>query len=90
MGGNETQDARSFWQVYLEQFNEIRSDFSHGIVCDNAAALEWRSRGVLRDGAPVEYSGISILEIDGDTISAFRAYYDSAAFVKSGAPVLSS
>lgn len=84
LGANESRDARVFWQTYLEQFQQIRSEFTHEVIAENSAALEWRSRGTLRDGAPIEYRGVSLLELDNDTIRAFRTYYDSAAFVAKG------
>ena len=84
LGGDYGTDARKFWQVYLEQFSEIRSEFSGEIVSDRTAALEWQSRGKLADGRDVDYRGISVIEFDGDAVTGFRTYYDSAAFVHNG------
>lgn len=52
---------------------------------DAAAALEWKSRGLLQDGRPAEYRRISVIEFDEKGLTGFRAYYDSAAFVRAEA-----
>ncbi|HEX8281309.1 MAG TPA: nuclear transport factor 2 family protein [Chthoniobacterales bacterium] len=85
LGGDHGTDATAFWQKYLEQFREVRSEFTSETVSDTSAAREWQSRGVLADGKPVEYRGISVIEFDGERVTSFRTYYDSAAFVRSGA-----
>ncbi|HEX8279951.1 MAG TPA: nuclear transport factor 2 family protein [Chthoniobacterales bacterium] len=85
LGGDHGNDATVFWQKYLEQFREIRSEFTGETVSERSAALEWKSRGSLTDGRPVDYRGVSIIEFDGDRVTSFRTYYDSAAFVRSGA-----
>ena len=54
LGGDHGSDATAFWQKYLEQFREIRSEFTRETVGARSAALEWRSRGSLADGRPVE------------------------------------
>ena len=85
LGGDHGTDATKFWQLYLEQFSEIASEFTGEVVSDRTAALEWESRGKLADGRPVEYRGVSVIEFDHDTLTSFRTYYDSAAFVRSSA-----
>jgi len=85
LGGDHGNDATVFWQKYLEQFREIRSEFTRETVGERRAALEWNSRGSLVDGRPVEYRGVSVIEFDNDRVTGFRTYYDSAAFVRSGA-----
>ncbi|MHA3775547.1 nuclear transport factor 2 family protein [Verrucomicrobiota bacterium sgz303538] len=77
-----TQGARDFWERYLTQFREIHSEFWHTSTTDDTAILEWRSKGELKDGHPIEYRGVSILRLnDEGEISEFQTYYDSAAFV---------
>ncbi|MDQ6765277.1 MAG: nuclear transport factor 2 family protein [Verrucomicrobiota bacterium] len=83
LGGDHGQDAQTFWQIYLEQFRDIRSEFTGETVSNSSAALEWVSRGTLADGRPVEYRGISVIDFDREAVTAFRTYYDSAAFVRS-------
>ena len=82
LGGDHGTDARKFWQVYLEQFGDIRSEFTGEIISDSSAALEWQSRGKLADGREVDYRGVSVIEFEGDALTSFRTYYDSAAFVR--------
>ena len=85
LGGDHGNDATKFWQIYLDQFSEIRSEFTGEITSDSSAALEWQSRGKLSDGRPVDYRGVSLIEFDNDAVTSFRTYYDSAEFVRSGA-----
>ena len=84
LGGDHGTDATKFWQIYFDQFSEIRSDFTGEILSEGRAALEWQSRGKLSDGRPVEYGGVSLIEFDNDAVTSFRTYYDSAAFVRNG------
>lgn len=81
---NEAQGpegARRFWQEYRAVFDDIEATFTHTIGDHDSVALEWTSQGSLADGSAFSYAGISVLEGDGETITAFRTYYDSAAFV---------
>lgn len=73
--------ARAFWQKYLDAFGSIRSEFSAVKQADGWALLEWTSTGTLAAGKPVEYRGVSILEVAGDKVAKFRTYYDTAALV---------
>lgn len=82
LGGDHGNDATKFWQIYLEQFSEIASEFTGEINSEGTAALEWRSRGTLADGRSVDYRGVSVIEFDNDAVTSFRTYYDSAAFVR--------
>ncbi len=83
LGGDHGTDPHAFWQSYLEQFSEIRSEFTAEIVSDRSAALEWQSRGTTADRKPVKYRGISVIEFNAETVTSFRTYYDSAVFVRS-------
>ncbi|MDQ6624794.1 MAG: nuclear transport factor 2 family protein [Verrucomicrobiota bacterium] len=84
LGGDHGTDAQKFWQIYLEQFDGIRSEFTGEIVSERSAALEWKSVGKSKDAKPLEYGGVSIIEFNSDSITAFRTYYDSAEFVRNG------
>lgn len=84
LGGDHGTDAQKFWQIYLEQFEAIRSDFNGEIVSNRSAALEWKSAGKSKEGKPLEYGGVSIIDFNDDAITAFRTYYDSAEFVRNG------
>ena len=76
---------REFWQGYLSAFRDIGSEFTHVLHADSGSVLEWVSRGALPDGSPVEYRGVSVLEVEGDKVRKFRTYYDSAVFLPQGA-----
>ena len=69
-------DARQFWQHYRDNFEEIKSTFRNEIITENRAALEWTSEGSSADGNEFKYDGVSILEIDGEKITRFQAYFD--------------
>jgi limonene-1,2-epoxide hydrolase len=68
--------ARRFWTEYRETFGEMKSEFRNIIATDDRAALEWTTTGTSADGKPVAYDGVSILEVAGDKITRFRAYFD--------------
>ena len=70
-------DAREFWQKYRDNFDEARSTFRNEIITQNRAALEWKTAGTSSDGNQFEYEGASILEIEGDKITRFFAYFDA-------------
>ncbi len=50
------------------------------VFADNSghAALEWQTEGT-SEGDSVSYAGVSILEIEGDKVRRFMAYFDSSA-----------
>ena len=73
--------ARRFWDAYLKAFRRVRSTFTRVFAADGTAVLEWESDGELPDGAPIRYTGVSILETNGDRVHRFRTYYDSAKFL---------
>ena len=82
LGGDHGNDANAFWQIYLDQFSEIRSEFTNETIGSNGAALEWKSRGTTSEGKPVDYRGVSLIDFDDQALTGFRTYYDSAAFVR--------
>lgn len=73
---NRKNDARKFWQNYRDNFGEVRSTFRNEIITENRAALEWKTTGTSSEGNEFEYEGVSILEIDGERITRFFAYFD--------------
>ena len=77
--------ARNFWAAYLDSFASIKSDFHNVISAADHAVLEWTSTGALPTGKPITYRGVSVLQFDGDKVSRFHTYYDSAAFVSAPA-----
>ena len=60
------------------------ADFRHTVTDDELAYLEWTSKGTLHDGTEFSYDGVSVLESRGGAITAFRTYYDTAAFLSAG------
>jgi len=76
--------AREFWTAYLSNFDSIRSEFTHHLEASATGIMEWTATGQLKGGADLAYQGVSIIEIDAGKVSAFRTYYDSAAFVNTG------
>jgi ketosteroid isomerase-like protein len=74
---NGQDGAREFWTKYRETFGEMRSEFRNEIVTNNRAALEWTTTGNANGGNEIEYSGVTILEIEGDKITRSCAYFNS-------------
>ncbi len=72
------EGAREFWSVYRETLGEVESTFRNVIATDDRAALEWTTKGTASQGHNINYDGVSILEIDGDAITRFRAYFNPA------------
>ena len=70
------EGAREFWQMYRETFGDVESSFRNVIEGNGRAALEWSTTGTSADGAPITYSGASILEMEDGRITRFRAYFD--------------
>ncbi len=68
--------VREFWSSYRESFGEVESRFHNEIMTENRAALEWTTSGTNSDGHEFEYDGVSILEIEGDKITRFHAYFN--------------
>ncbi|MGI9105308.1 MAG: nuclear transport factor 2 family protein [Pyrinomonadaceae bacterium] len=74
------EGAREFWTKYRDTFGEVRSTFRNRIITDTCAALEWTTEGTTAaGGASFTYEGVSILEIEGDHITRFRAYFNAEA-----------
>jgi ketosteroid isomerase-like protein len=77
-GGSDA--CRRFWSDYLVAFRDVHSDFKGVREGDGFAVLEWESNGHLADGAPIRYTGVTIIEGDGEKLSRFRTYFDTAPF----------
>jgi ketosteroid isomerase-like protein len=79
-GSFKGQDGlREFWTEYRKKFGEIKSTFRNVFATDEGAALEWTTEGT-SDGDSVSYAGVSILEIEGDKVRRFMAYFDTRDF----------
>lgn len=70
--------ARSFWAMYRDTFQQVRSTFRNVIATEDAAALEWTSVAIARQGQSVTYSGVTLLEFRDGLISRSWAYFDTA------------
>ncbi|MFN7116372.1 MAG: nuclear transport factor 2 family protein [Saprospiraceae bacterium] len=68
--------AQDFWQNYRDTFDQVQSRFRNTIVMDGKVALEWTTEGTVKDGAPIQYDGVSILETQAGKIIRFCAYFD--------------
>jgi steroid delta-isomerase-like uncharacterized protein len=67
---------REFWTNYRNTFDEMKSEFRNVFADDTGhAALEWTTNAT-EDGKNVSYEGVSILEIEGDKVKRFMAYFD--------------
>lgn len=71
--------ARQFWTRYRGTFETLHSEFRNVIATDTRAALEWTTTGTASDEKAFEYSGVTILEIDGEHVTRSCAYFDPAA-----------
>jgi limonene-1,2-epoxide hydrolase len=74
--------VRRFWQDYRDQFGDaVESEFCRLIEAKEVVTLEWRTEGQLSTSRPISYAGVSVFEFEGEKITDFRTYYDSAAFL---------
>jgi ketosteroid isomerase-like protein len=72
--------AREFWGAkYRDTFGEVRSTFRNVFAGEGHAALEWTTEGTASDGTPIRYDGVSVLELDGQSVRRFRAYFDAGS-----------
>ncbi|MCF6744907.1 nuclear transport factor 2 family protein [Blastococcus sp. KM273128] len=74
--------AKVFWEDYRNVFGDLETTFTHSVIGESSAALEWTSTGTLRSGKPFTYRGVTVIEGDEERLSGVRTYYDSAAFVQ--------
>lgn len=75
------QGARSFWQQYLAHFDAISSEFSRVVAAEGLGVLEWTSRGRLRGGGDIAYTGVSLLDLDDQgRVTRFATYYNTTPF----------
>lgn len=70
------QGVAEFWHHYRATFRHLRSTFRNVVEAGGRVALEWETRGTAADGTPLHYEGMSVLEVDGDAIRRFHAYFD--------------
>ena len=78
--GKRRGEVEQFWQEYRAQFDSISTTFYDVVEGGDRVALEWTSDATLTDGRPLQYRGVTIVDLNGDKISKLRTYYDSAQF----------
>jgi ketosteroid isomerase-like protein len=84
--GERRGEVEQFWQEYRAQFDSISTTFYDVVEGGDRVALEWTSDATLADGRPLQYRGVTIIDLDGDDkINKLRTYYDSAQFTTSTA-----
>ncbi|MEO7576538.1 MAG: nuclear transport factor 2 family protein [Massilia sp.] len=67
----------AFWQAYRGNFSDIHSAFFDLTAGEQSAGLFWRSEGAGRDGQPLAYEGVTLLQFDeGGRITRFKGYFD--------------
>ncbi len=67
--------AREFWRSYRSSFGDIQSRFTRVFESGALAALEWTAQGTLPSGQPIEYGGVTVLELAEDRIRTFRSSF---------------
>lgn len=70
------EGARKFWGEYRGTFQTLESKFRNVIAGNGKAALEWTTTGTVFDGTNVAYSGVTVLESEGDKLTRSCAYFD--------------
>ena len=70
------EGARDFWQEYRGTFRDLHSTYRSKSADGPVAVLEWQSTGHLADGTPVDYDGVSVLEVADGRVTRFTAYFN--------------
>lgn len=78
--GERSGEVEQFWQEYRAQFQSISTTFYDVVEGGDRFALEWTSDATLTDGRPLQYRGVTVIDLNGDKISKLSTYYDSAQF----------
>ncbi|NEX63942.1 nuclear transport factor 2 family protein [Noviherbaspirillum galbum] len=78
-GSRKGHDAiADFWHQYSATFGDIHSDFFDVVAGDHTAGLFWRSSGTTATGQPLQYDGVSHLELnDEGKIARFQGFFDT-------------
>jgi hypothetical protein len=74
--------AEQYWRQYRHTFKEVKSQFTRITEVNDRAILEWVTQGTLETGRSIRYAGVTILQLDGDQISDFMAYFDTRPFTE--------
>ena len=68
--------------TYRKQFDQLATTFTAVTEDDGGAALEWSTDATGVDGRDISYRGVTVIDLDGDTITRFSTIYDSAALLQ--------
>jgi ketosteroid isomerase-like protein len=75
--------TKTFQEDHRNVLGDLETTFTHHVVGEDSAALEWTSTGTLRSGKPFRHRGVTVIEGDEERLTGVRTYYyDSAAFVQ--------
>jgi ketosteroid isomerase-like protein len=85
--GERRGEVEQFWQEYRAQFQSISTTFYDVVEGGDRFALEWTSDATLSDGRPIQYRGVTVIDLDGDKVTRLRTYYDSAQFAATTADI---
>ena len=78
--GERRGEVEQFWTEYRAQFQSITTTFYDVVEGGDRFALEWTSDATLADGRPIQYRGVTVIDLDGEKITKLSTYYDSAQF----------
>lgn len=79
--GERRGEVAEFWQEYHAQFQTISTTFYDVVEGGDRFALEWISDATLTDGRPLQYRGVTVIDLNGDDkVTKMSTYYDSAQF----------
>jgi ketosteroid isomerase-like protein len=86
-GPRRGQDGvRELFREYVDQFDRLSTTFTQVTEGEDRAALEWTTEAVRPGGHGVEYTGVTVIDLDGDRCTGFRTVYDSARLMQKVAP----
>jgi ketosteroid isomerase-like protein len=71
-----TEGARRYWRMYIDRFQEIRTEFTSLVDGQQGSALEWISSAMEPDGRPMEFEGATLLLAKDSRITSMHVYFD--------------
>ncbi|WP_336923273.1 nuclear transport factor 2 family protein [Aquipuribacter sp. SD81] len=86
-GPRQGQDGiRELFREYVGQFDRLSTTFTQVTEGENRSALEWTTDAVRPGGHEVTYTGVTVIDRDGERCTGFRTIYDSARLMQKVAP----
>lgn len=74
---------RELFTEYVKQFDRLSTTFTQVTEQGDRAALEW-STDATRGEHTITYTGVTVIDKDGDKVTGFRTLYDSAKIMQPG------